>query len=73
LGDTDAGQTLQGGLIAEWKKFQQRGLELREDMELDMQEKDEKLQREPKRSCHKKSRFLRNAYCAEHMGFANCP
>jgi hypothetical protein len=46
LDDTEAGQALQGELIAERKKFQQRELELREDMELDMQEKDEKWQRE---------------------------
>lgn len=46
LDDTDAGQALQSELIAGRKKFQQRELELREDIEHAIQEKDEKWQRE---------------------------
>lgn len=48
LDDTDAGQALQSELIAERKKFHERELELKQDMEIALQEEDEKRQRERK-------------------------
>lgn len=62
LDDTDAGQALQSELIAERKRFQERELDLKQDMEMALQEKDEKWQREIKEQRAKNEAAIKKSF-----------